>query len=278
MALRLITSGIGLIVFFAAFFADELLFSLAVAIVSLGMVYEAVHALKPGKLVTGVSMAVSALSFLTELYVLHMQKNAAYSAGNGAIVAVCLIISIFVYLVLSVVLFEKTDFKKIYSSMFMTFYITWFMTFIILLRLDFGRYAVIPAFLFSWITDSGAYFAGSFLGRHKLAPKLSPKKTVEGAVGGIAATVAGTVIYIAVLKYCFDLAVESNVIFVVSAAVGAALSEIGDLAASVVKRQCDIKDFGWIFPGHGGFLDRFDSVVFIAPYVYMVFVLMQRLF
>ena len=134
MALRLITSGIGLIVFFAAFFADELLFSLAVAIVSLGMVYEAVHALKPGKLVTGVSMAVSALSFLTELYVLHMQKNAAYSAGNGAIVAVCLIISIFVYLVLSVVLFEKTDFKKIYSSMFMTFYITWFMTFIILLR------------------------------------------------------------------------------------------------------------------------------------------------
>lgn len=265
MAVRLITSAVGLVVFFAAFFANDLIFSLAVAAVSVIMVYEMVNVVKPGNEITAVSVVFAVLMFAAEIAVPSLRESG---------LLICLICMIFVYLILSVIKFNKTDFHKIYSSMFATLYITLFMSFIILLR-DIGRYAVIPVFLFSWVTDSGAYFAGRFFGKHKLAPELSPKKTVEGAIGGIAATVIGTVIYIVILKYCFNIEISNNLLFIIAAAVGAVLSEVGDLVASVVKRMCVVKDFGWIFPGHGGMLDRFDSVVFIAPYVYLIFILMQ---
>lgn len=94
-------------------------------------------------------------------------------------------------------------------------------------------------------------------------------------MGGIVAAVLGTGVYIAALKYCLDITISNSIWLVAASAVGAVLSELGDLAASAIKRQCEIKDFGWIFPGHGGFLDRFDSVVFVAPYVLAVFVLLQ---
>lgn len=274
MALRLITSGIGLIVFFAAFFANEVLFSLAVALVSLGMVYEAVAALGCKKTVTAASVAFGALFFSGAFYNLYGSGFFHIASEKIIFMTAWLGLGLVMYLILSIALFDKEDFKKIYSAFFLTVYITVFMTAVILLRKNVGRYAVIPVFLFSWITDTGAYFVGSFFGKHRLAPRLSPKKTLEGAAGGVAATVIGTVIYLAVIKYCFGITTNSA-IFVAAAAVGAVLSEVGDLAASAIKRQCGIKDFGWIFPGHGGFLDRFDSVVFVAPYVLAVFTLLQ---
>ena len=138
--------------------------------------------------------------------------------------------------------------------------------FIILLR-EIGRYAVILVFIFSWITDTGAYFAGSLMGKHKLAPVLSPKKTIEGAVGGVILTVIASIVYMIILKNTMDITIHFKALFLVAAVIGALLSELGDLAASALKRQCNVKDFGKLFPGHGGMLDRFDSVVFIAPFV-----------
>ncbi len=265
MAMRLITSGVGLIVFFAAFFANEFIFSLAVMMVAAVMVYEVVSAIAPGKLVCIVSVV---LTILTYIAVIAFGKSAP-------LLLAAVFAGIFIYLILSVFLYKKIDFLKIYSSGIATIYIALFMMCIIFLRTDFGRYAVIPAFLFSWITDTGAYFTGSFIGKNKLAKNLSPKKTKEGAVGGIITTLLGTVIYIAILKHGFNIIIDEKALLVVASVVGACLSEIGDLAASVVKRSCKIKDFGWIFPGHGGMMDRFDSVVFIAPYVYFVFLLME---
>jgi len=287
MAKRIITSVIGLVIFFVAFFSNEFFFAVAVGIVSACMVYEAVNAIKPGKSVLYVSIFLSIL-FSFSVILIHdtacNYKLIATDPGTVdvlkaiallAFALVYLLFSVFLYMVMSVKEFNKTDIHKIYSSAFMTLYISVFMSFIMMLYFDYGRYAVLPVFIFSWITDTGAYFTGYFLGKHKMAPNLSPKKTVEGAVGGVVAAVLGAYVYIVVLRHGYKLELPNQVMFLIAAGVGALLSALGDLTASALKRNCQVKDFGKIFPGHGGFLDRFDSVVFISPFVYFVFFLMK---
>ena len=132
---------------------------------------------------------------------------------------------------------------------------------------------------FAWGGDTCAYFAGRAFGKHKLCPVVSPKKTVEGAIGGVLGTmvfgVIATVIYSIAANRMeaftrTNIGVSMYVVIALLACVAAVLGIYGDLFASVVKRQCGIKDYGTIFPGHGGILDRFDSVMFIAPFVTMV--------
>ena len=132
---------------------------------------------------------------------------------------------------------------------------------------------------FAWGGDTCAYFAGRAFGKHKLCPVVSPKKTVEGAIGGVLGTmvfgVVATLIY-SIAANRMEAFTRSNIgvsMYVIIALLGCIAAVLGiyvDLFASVVKRQCGIKDYGTIFPGHGGILDRFDSVMFIAPFVTMV--------
>ncbi|MCD7745996.1 MAG: phosphatidate cytidylyltransferase [Lachnospiraceae bacterium] len=131
-----------------------------------------------------------------------------------------------------------------------------------------GAYLVWLIFLASWGSDTCAYCVGMLIGKHKMTPKLSPKKTVEGAVGGVAgAALLGVIYACAVSPY---LGGEANHVasFAIICAVGALISMVGDLAASAIKRNQDIKDYGKLIPGHGGILDRFDSVIFVAPVIY----------
>ena len=132
---------------------------------------------------------------------------------------------------------------------------------------------------FAWGGDTCAYFAGRAFGKHKLCPVVSPKKTVEGAIGGVLGTMVFGVIITLVYSVAANrmeaftrsnIGVSMYVIIALLGFVAAVLGIYGDLFASVVKRQCGIKDYGTIFPGHGGILDRFDSVMFIAPFVAMV--------
>ena len=111
-------------------------------------------------------------------------------------------------------------------------------------------------------------------GKHKLAPVLSPKKSIEGAIGGVAGAALVGLIYAMVLKNAGIS--QSNLLWVfpVISAVGAVISQVGDLAASAVKRNFGIKDYGKLIPGHGGIMDRFDSVVFTAPMIYYLAVLL----
>lgn len=124
-----------------------------------------------------------------------------------------------------------------------------------------------------WVADAGAYFAGSLLGKHKLCPKISPKKTVEGALGGILAGVVGAVI-LAVVFQSFVFGSVWRVQYlplVIMALTGGVVSIIGDLSFSSIKRSCKVKDYGSVIPGHGGILDRCDSVIFTAPFI-MLFI------
>ena len=127
-----------------------------------------------------------------------------------------------------------------------------------------GGYFVWLPFVAAWSTDTLAYFSGMLFGKHKLCEKLSPKKTVEGALGGIVGAIAGTLIYTAFIPS------DSNVFLAIAyGAVASALSQAGDIFASCIKREHGIKDFGNLMPGHGGVLDRFDSLLLTAPFTYV---------
>ncbi len=133
-----------------------------------------------------------------------------------------------------------------------------------------GLFYVILAIAIPWMCDMGAYFIGTFFGKHKLCPELSPKKTIEGLIGGIIVSVLSAIVcgllYQAVLK---QTATVNLLQIGLLALVCAPLSVIGDLFASLIKRQCHVKDFGNIMPGHGGIMDRFDSMLLSAPLIFI---------
>ncbi len=130
--------------------------------------------------------------------------------------------------------------------------------------LGYGRFYILLPFLLAFMADSGAYFAGRYLGKHKLAPNISPNKTIEGVIGGVAGAVLGMLIYCFVLDMAFDFT-ASYLIGVSYGVVGSMAAVFGDLTFSVIKRQTGIKDYGNLIPGHGGILDRFDSMMIVAP-------------
>lgn len=136
-----------------------------------------------------------------------------------------------------------------------------------------GKFYIMIPFVLAFISDSGAYFAGRFLGKHKLAPTISPKKTVEGAVGGILGAVLGMIIYGLILQFAFDFKVN-YLAAALYGVIGSVAGVFGDLCFSTIKRQTGIKDYGNLIPGHGGILDRFDSMTIIAPLVEILLILL----
>ncbi len=121
----------------------------------------------------------------------------------------------------------------------------------------------------AFMSDTGAYFAGRALGRRKLCPAVSPNKTVEGSVGGFIGSVLGMIIWHLAVKHAISMDIGWAPAVVLGLA-GSALGQLGDLSFSVIKREYGIKDYGTIFPGHGGVLDRFDSVLFVSPAYYLI--------
>lgn len=121
-----------------------------------------------------------------------------------------------------------------------------------------------------WFADAGAYFSGVFFGKHKLCPKVSPNKTVEGFVGGIFFGILSSVLIGVVYTFIYKGVSFNYLVLLVIGILSSVVSVLGDLTFSLIKRHCGIKDYGSIFPGHGGFLDRFDSVIVTAPLVYFI--------
>lgn len=130
--------------------------------------------------------------------------------------------------------------------------------------MEYGVYLIAAPFVMAFMTDTGAYLVGCAFGKHKLCPIISPKKTVEGLFGGILGGIIGMIVYGLVLQHFFGFTV--NYLFAgIYGALGAGGATFGDLMFSVIKRQTGIKDYGKLLPGHGGILDRFDSVTIVAP-------------
>ncbi len=156
-------------------------------------------------------------------------------------------------------------------TIFSLAYIPYLLSYIMLVhKLEYGKFLIWFIVVGAFVTDSLAYFTGVFLGKHKLCPEISPKKTIEGAVGGL----GGTAVVFVLMGYFYNSLANAdfNLIKLLFAGlITAAISQTGDLAASVIKREYKIKDYGNLLPGHGGILDRCDSLIFVAPVIYFIF-------
>ena len=177
---------------------------------------------------------------------------------------------IFLVLVMAVYVFSFPDYRaeQVTTVFFGFFYVAVMLSYVYQTRnLPDGGVVVWLIFLSSWGCDTCAYCVGMLIGKHKMAPKLSPKKSVEGGIGGIAgAALLGALFALAMNRW--GQASVSPLHFAVICGVGGAISQVGDLAASAIKRNHEIKDYGKLIPGHGGILDRFDSLIFTAPVIY----------
>lgn len=192
-------------------------------------------------------------------------------AGDANTILCLFLIFLFVLLGIYVFCFPKYQTEQIMAAFFGFFYVCVTLSYLYQTRiLPDGAYTVWLIFICAWGNDTFAYCAGVLFGKHKMAPVLSPKKSVEGLVGGILGAAVLGAIYAAVVGK--HLTAEGNVIlsYALVCAVGAAFSVIGDLAASAIKRNHGIKDYGKLIPGHGGILDRFDSIIFTAPAIYFL--------
>lgn len=191
-------------------------------------------------------------------------------AGFHQLADMALTASIMVMMAIYVFTFPKYNTEKILCGYTALVYVAVMLSYVFRIRmLENGQYLVWLVFICSWINDTCAYLVGMSFGRHKMTPKLSPKKSIEGAIGGIAGSGLIGLLYAMIVQN--QITTDAALIALpVACCVGAAVSIIGDLAASAIKRNHDVKDYGKLIPGHGGILDRFDSVIFTAPVVYWV--------
>ena len=190
---------------------------------------------------------------------------------TGQMQYVTLLTIAFLVVLMAVYVFSFPTFKaeQVMTVFFGVFYVAVMLSYVYQTRmLEDGAVAVWLIFLSSWGCDTCAYCAGMLLGKHKMAPVLSPKKSWEGAVGGVVGAALLTLIYCFVFQGSMGSTNRDIIMLCMICAIGAIISMIGDLTASAIKRNYDIKDYGHLIPGHGGILDRFDSMIITAPIIY----------
>ncbi len=243
-----------------------------------------------GGYVTGVAVMLLSLGGVFELLRVYKQEKSAMAvAAYGMTIAYyCLlffhlesyifplmILYVLVVLSIYVILYPKYTDKNAMVALLAFFYVAMLLSFLYQVRiLKYGGALVVMVYICSWINDTCAYCVGVKFGKHKMSPKLSPKKSIEGLFGGI----IGSAIVGGLYGIFFDAKIyalpNAPLIFAVAGAIGAGFAVIGDLTASAIKRNNNIKDYGRLIPGHGGIMDRFDSIIFTAPIVYYCFSIM----
>lgn len=237
-----------------------------------------------GPVLFGFTLLISLIGYWEFLKVFHLEKKApglwgmlfvllyygTVYTGDALKLAGPLLLVAFLMILMAiyVVTFPKYKTEEITVSFFGLVYVALMLSFLYQTRMTLieGRNTPIVYFLIficSWGCDTCAYAVGMLIGKHKMAPILSPKKSIEGGIGGI----VGAALLGAIYGMIFHLDIRGAVIL---CAAGAVVSQIGDLAASAIKRNHGIKDYGHLIPGHGGILDRFDSVIFTAPIIYVL--------
>ena len=219
------------------------------------------------KAFSGFIKPVHYIGFVASFIYLSMIERIIYTASVMNVFITLFMLAILIYVVIT---HESKNTMDGIVTFFGFFYVCFMLSHVYLTQqYTYGHIFVWLIFLSAFGCDIGAYCTGMLFGKHKLMPDLSPKKTVEGAIGGVIIASCICVIYGVVLESKNTHAgVDTVLLCFLTGLIGSIFSQIGDLAASAMKRYADIKDFGRIMPGHGGVLDRFDSVIFVAPVVY----------
>ena len=209
------------------------------------------------------------ISYLITI-VFYCNLGFSFLADPFILVMGFLILLMFVY----VFAYPKYEAKHVIAAFFGMFYVGVMLSYVYQIRtLENGLYLTALIFICSWGCDTCAYCVGMLIGKHKMSPILSPKKSVEGAVGGVVGTALLTVLYTSIFKEQMGLEVNGIITLAIISAVAGLISMVGDLCASAIKRNYDIKDYGKLIPGHGGIMDRFDSMMITAPIIYYLAIL-----
>ena len=234
----------------------------------------------------GLLLAIEAYELLYVTGLVRHPRLVLYSAVMAAGIALWSFFgAVHAFLVLAVLLFFvllfaemmadhiKVRLEMITMCMLAGLVIPYLLTALIrILTLKIGKYLILIPFVVAYANDAGAYFFGLMFGKHKLAPVVSPNKTIEGLLGGILCGTLGMLLYALLLQFAFHFRVN-YVYALIYGLLGSALGVVGDLSFSVIKRQTGIKDYGNLIPGHGGVLDRFDSLVTVAPLIEVLLIL-----
>lgn len=254
-------SGIVLVVLSILLFiagGDVLLVStLAIALVGM---FELYRVLQVQKTLAAIVSYIGMIVFYA-----NMKWDFIQCRDNLILIMIYLIVLMFIF----VFSYPKYKAGQIMGVFFGFFYVGIMLTYLYQIRiLEQGLYLSFLVLICSWGCDTCAYCFGKLFGKHKMSPILSPKKSVEGAIGGVLGTAALTAIYSLCMRSVLTISNETIIFVSIIAAIAAMVSMVGDLTASAIKRNFDIKDYGKIIPGHGGVMDRFDSVIITAPIIY----------
>ncbi len=274
MKTRIVSALVGLVVLGAIlFFYNTIVVNIAISILILIAVDELLSATGIKKNL-GLSLVAFFLGGILPFYSL---------LNLSAYLGLLVYIAVFVMFIILLAEHESTTIEHLTFSLMMTLMVAISMTLFIVMRDSYGvavgLFGAGLTFMSAWMSDTGAYFVGVFFGKHKLAPVISPKKTKEGFAGGTVIGSASILLWAyffeSVLCGYFGWSVSINyTLLLIVAPLLSITSVVGDLSASAIKRQYGIKDFGKIMPGHGGVLDRFDSVLLISPLSYFIVTLL----
>ncbi len=254
MRTRIISGVLGFIILLAVVYTGGVILDFFLLCVSILGLYEFKRAIKCKDIKV---ISFSSYTFALALFIISITNNYKYLS--------LIIIAYFLVLMLLFVLIKEVNILDMAFTLLSSFYIPFLIfhiSFLYKLTDKNGSLLIWIIFITAWATDTFAYFTGMLFGKRKLCPKLSPKKTIEGAFGGIIGSILITVLFI----MFFKLGMITK--FVILSIICSVFAQIGDLTASKIKRFVGIKDYGNIIPGHGGILDRFDSLIFTAPIVY----------
>ena len=257
---RLISGIILVILTIAAIWVGHPILLGVVCIVSLIGQFELYRVLKLEKNVLGIAGYIATIGY--ELLLLYNKEN---------YMQVFVFSVMLVFMAIYVILYPKYTFKEIAMVFVGVVYVTMMLSSLYQTRcMDGGIYLVWIVFISAWGSDTCAYCVGKFFGKHKLPSKLSPKKTIEGCTGGVIGAMIIAAIYAYIFKDNLEMHGCSIALFTIVGGLGAICSQIGDLAASAIKRNYQVKDYGTLIPGHGGIMDRFDSIfVYCTTSIYI---------
>lgn len=283
MKTRIITSAVGILILAAVLlFFNTVFFDIVIALMCLIAIHEIFIAFQFEKCkYIYIAFALYALVIMMSNFNIIKISLLPISYLFALCLAICVIINS------QTINFAKLSGMTVFSGIVIFCFYSFIYLKNLLPKETYGSDAIYFMLLilgFAWGGDSAAYFAGRFFGKHKLAPVVSPHKTIEGAIGGVLGSIVFgliiTVVYISlggelVSTYLDNNAILFYLVIIGFSIISSILGIMGDLLASAIKRQCGIKDYGTIFPGHGGVLDRFDSVLFIAPFILMAVILLR---
>jgi len=267
MKTRVITAVICVLIFIPfLIFSDTWAFPVLLSLLSFAGVYEMLKCLGEKNIICKIAASLTALAlpFCARLY--NNEQNFFNFTHKVFIVLMFLL---FVCAVFSKGKRDVSESAMVYLT---TFYISIGFSSIVLLRdYEYGQYIYLLVFLCPWMTDIFAYFSGYFFGKHKLIPDVSPKKTVEGAIGGTVFCTLTFLMYGVVIGAVVPELTPNYPAFIIIGCVMSLIAQCGDLIFSLIKRKYGIKDYGTLLPGHGGIMDRFDSVIATAPFTLLLF-------